>query len=631
MAQTHSSDLERSSSQYAYISDGSQTGLALSTDFTIEAWIKLEQLPSSAGGGFVIAGKSSATGLNRSYGFTVNASDKLRVFYSDDGNYVSGSMEIIDSVSALTSADVGVWIHVAVTVDISAQTATMYKNGQSISTTEFQSGGTTIFDTNANFEIGNDSQDNVQLFDGLIKDVRVFSDIRTASEIVTDAHTESVSNANLEGEWNLNNDYTDGSGNGNTLTASGSPVFSTNIPWEGAVGIDGSTYLETNLEAYFALEEASGTRLDETANNNDLADQNTVGQTTGKVDNAALAASASSEYLKIANASQSAGLKSGGTFSVSYWMKLTSAMSTTQGAGSVVWSNNNSAQDGAYSQMWQPAGTSTEINLRIRQDASTTEDDVWTSPVHMSTGTWYHVVIVADFANSVAEVFVNGISAGVNTLTSTTQMATTGPFCLFTYRDGASNFFDGAFDEYAFYKRALHYGDVLDLYNDGSGIGYTGVINISVSPSAQVATFSLPAETVKLGTSISVGVQTATFSLPASSLILGTTVSPSAQVATFSIPVYTVDLPDVTTFPSAQVATFSLPAETVKLGNTISVGVQTATFTIQSAIIGLSSIISVATQVLTFAIPTLVRVGAIWRKTARATDSTWGRTSRNSD
>jgi hypothetical protein len=41
---THSLDLELSSSQYAYITDANQTGLDITGDFTIEAWIKLNRL-----------------------------------------------------------------------------------------------------------------------------------------------------------------------------------------------------------------------------------------------------------------------------------------------------------------------------------------------------------------------------------------------------------------------------------------------------------------------------------------------------------------------------------------------------------------------------------------------------------
>ena len=42
MANTHSLDLELGSSQYAYIDNGDQSGLGVTGDFTIEAWVRIE-------------------------------------------------------------------------------------------------------------------------------------------------------------------------------------------------------------------------------------------------------------------------------------------------------------------------------------------------------------------------------------------------------------------------------------------------------------------------------------------------------------------------------------------------------------------------------------------------------------
>src|SRR5574341_2164717 len=56
-----------------------------------------------------------------------------------------------------------------------------------------------------------------------------------------------------------------------------------------------------NLISFWELEEASGTRLDATASDNDLTDNNTVTQATGKVGNAAQFTRANTEYLSIAH------------------------------------------------------------------------------------------------------------------------------------------------------------------------------------------------------------------------------------------------------------------------------------------------------------------------------------------
>ncbi len=74
-------DFELSSSQFAYITDASQSGLDLSSDFTIEAWLNLEQLPSTAGTSFAIVSKDrDASPLDRSYLLEINSSnDKIRI------------------------------------------------------------------------------------------------------------------------------------------------------------------------------------------------------------------------------------------------------------------------------------------------------------------------------------------------------------------------------------------------------------------------------------------------------------------------------------------------------------------------------------------------------------------------
>jgi len=228
-------------------------------------------------------------------------------------------------------------------------------------------------------------------------------------------------------------------------------------------------------------------------------------------------------------------------------------------------------------------------------------------------------------------------------------------------------------------------------------VEHSSVVNISVSPAAQVATFSVPTYAAKTGLSVAAAAQIATFSLPTYSVATGLSVSPAAQVATFTVPTYTVDLPDVTFLPSALVATFTVPTYSVKRGwviaqgvppvatfsiptytlkfgqtqnpatqvatftvpaysvlfdHTVSVAAQVATFsipaysltaqtlvtpsavvatfTIPAYAIAFGIVVSPDTQVLTFSLPSLLHFGAVWEKTARPTDSTWGRATRNS-
>ena len=73
-------------------------------------------------------------------------------------------------------------------------------------------------------------------FDGKLNSLRVWSDIRTEAEIDANWKTSTPAGDNLQGSWYYNDDHNDDSGNGNTLTASGSPVFSTTIPYTDVTG-----------------------------------------------------------------------------------------------------------------------------------------------------------------------------------------------------------------------------------------------------------------------------------------------------------------------------------------------------------------------------------------------------------
>ena len=62
-----------------------------------------------------------------------------------------------------------------------------------------------------------------------------------------------------------------------------------------------SSGLLTNLQAWYTLDEASGTRADSSGNGNSLTDVNTVTQAAGKLTNAAQFTRANSERLTIAD------------------------------------------------------------------------------------------------------------------------------------------------------------------------------------------------------------------------------------------------------------------------------------------------------------------------------------------
>lgn len=230
-ANTYSVDFEQSSSQYLSIADASQTGLDLSGPFTFEAWVNLEQLPSTGGALMLINKITSATGGYRWFLDAGTFENKMTVMYwdgSDNYTRVHSTNAIVDS------NDIGQWVHLAVTVDPSTQSVSMYKNGSSVGVTANVSNATALGTNSENFSIGAVNTDTTPtwFFDGLIDEVRVWSAVRTGTEISDDKSRELNGNeSGLVGYWKLNNGLTDTTANGNTLTNSGSATFATSTPF----------------------------------------------------------------------------------------------------------------------------------------------------------------------------------------------------------------------------------------------------------------------------------------------------------------------------------------------------------------------------------------------------------------
>lgn len=228
---THSIDLEKSSSQYLSITDAAQSGLDITGDITFEAWIKLEQLPSTAGDTFQIISKNATN--QKGYEFHIRSSDDtLRVRYHCTLGGATNSYLYMNE--AFDSDDIGEWIHVAAAIDVSAVTGSFYKNGILKASTVFNNACTSIINNSAEFKIGAQESTATNFFDGKIDEARVWSDIRTASEIANNYNKELLgTESNLEGYWKLNNNLSDSGPNSNTLTNNNSATFSTDVPFAG--------------------------------------------------------------------------------------------------------------------------------------------------------------------------------------------------------------------------------------------------------------------------------------------------------------------------------------------------------------------------------------------------------------
>jgi hypothetical protein len=228
-ANTHSLDLEASSSQYAFRTDADQTGLDITGDLTVEAWVKFESLPS--GGEMVVASKWDDNGSNdRSWFFyTQEAAGTYYIaFYNSSTG--GGGGDIANKFVTWTPST-ATWYHLAMAYDASAGTVDFYLNGSQQGTQ--QSGSkTSMYNSGAPFLVGARNDPSTSFFDGLIDEVRVWDDIRTSGEILANYNTHLVGNeANLKGYWRFNNSALDETSNNNDLTLANSPSYSADVPF----------------------------------------------------------------------------------------------------------------------------------------------------------------------------------------------------------------------------------------------------------------------------------------------------------------------------------------------------------------------------------------------------------------
>ena len=227
LTNSHSIDLELSSSQALTITDGDQTGLDLTGDLTFEMWVKFESLVATT----VLLSKQDPNIPQISYVLKqyVAGNELILQMYSGSSN---------EQWKINWTPSTGTWYHVAVSYDASAATCKFYIDG-------VQTGGdqvgtnTTIFNSNVPFAIGADYNTVLSnFFDGLIDDVRVWNDVRTGTEISDNYEKElNGDEAGLVAYWKLNNSLLDETSNDNDLTNNNSATFSTDVPFVGPIPV----------------------------------------------------------------------------------------------------------------------------------------------------------------------------------------------------------------------------------------------------------------------------------------------------------------------------------------------------------------------------------------------------------
>jgi hypothetical protein len=228
--------------------------------------------------------------------------------------------------------------------------------------------------------------------------------------------------------------------------------------------------LLTNLQAYYAMEQAAGANAaDATGNGHTLTQHGSPTQVAGIVGNAAGLASASSQYYSGSHLTAADGASK---WTVAGWFYL-AANNVNYVFGGI---GNAGVSDWQYILQYRGADTQ-----KFRVNLSTSVTDALTygesSTVAPTTATWYHVGFVFDGtqtgnANRL-KIYVNG-SAQTLTFTGTIPSAMTTSTAALTVgaTDDAFAFMNGRIDELAIANAAWTASQMASFYNAGSGITY---------------------------------------------------------------------------------------------------------------------------------------------------------------
>lgn len=207
---TQCADLEASSSHYA--SKSSPTGITFTDDFTCEAWIKLESYGAISN----IVSRYSSNGWI------------LRIL-ADGRAEIAGQGTTIDLATSYQSVPLNKWVHIAASLDMSGSSGVIYIDGVSVPVA-YTNGAATSITQAGNLQVG--ATAGASFFDGKLADVRVWSDIRTATEIRDNMYNYPSDTTGLVAHFKLNGDFTDASSNGNDLTAqNGAAATNADNPW----------------------------------------------------------------------------------------------------------------------------------------------------------------------------------------------------------------------------------------------------------------------------------------------------------------------------------------------------------------------------------------------------------------
>lgn len=217
---TQCTDLESSTSQYW--SKSSPTGIAFTDDFTCEAWIKLESYTGNNQG--IVARRNGST---EGFSFSITASGQVELL----GLRIASNNR---SITSYQSVPMGMWVHVAASLDMSGNTGSVWINGALVPTFMTTNGtATALVQGTTALVVGSRTSAGAEYFDGEVADVRIWSALRTSTQIRDNMNQLPIGNeSNLVFAVPFNGNSNDLTTNANNLSAQAGSGYVTDSPYK---------------------------------------------------------------------------------------------------------------------------------------------------------------------------------------------------------------------------------------------------------------------------------------------------------------------------------------------------------------------------------------------------------------
>lgn len=216
-------------------------------------------------------------------------------------------------------------------------------------------------------------------------------------------------------------------------------------------------YETTDLLAFWAFEDGSGTNVADSASNKTGTAVNTPTWDTGQCGGALTFDSAASEHVSIANDPVVGDADD--SFSVSFWFKTTNTAEFM-----VVYAESKTSSD---TPLWTVAVDGTTDGLFVSyRDGSSNDGSFATADINVTDGAWHHVVFV-NRSTTDREIYMDNTSRGTNTTgvnfgSGDLNVSNIGRL----ERTTISDYFDGSIDQLRIYGVALDATRIGNLYTE---------------------------------------------------------------------------------------------------------------------------------------------------------------------